>query len=294
MGFRERIKKINIKGIWERNAFYILLAVCILVMGAVAWTSRSRQQPAPQAPPGEERIAVTPFPELEIERRSHTLQAFPESKEDEDIESGEEPEKADEEAAEDTQEAEPSDTDAPEYEASGDDVSAKDAPEDEAPGDDIPTKDAPEKAPEEPAVETAAQVPAWQNPLPGIIVTRYAADQLVYWETLGAWRVHAAIDIKPERDTAVCAAADGTVSLVTEDDMLGHMIVIDHEGGLKTCYASLTGDIPVEAGDAVTMGQQIGSAGDSARSERDLGVHLHFAVWLDGISADPLSYISVP
>ena len=152
----------------------------------------------------------------------------------------------------------------------------------------------PDKEPEEPAVQTAAQAAPWQNPLPGIIVTRYAADRLVYWETLDAWRVHAAIDIKPERDTAVCAAAEGTVSLVAEDDMLGHMIVIDHEGGLQTCYASLAEDILVEAGETVLAGQQIGTAGDTARSEQVHGVHLHFAVLLDGQSVDPLSYISIP
>jgi len=278
MGFRERIKKINIKGLWERNAFYILLAVCILIMGAVAWTSRSRQQPAPQAPPGEERMAVTPFPELALERRSYSLQEVPGRNIDEETKSGEEPEEAPEGTVEDT-EPEPPDTDAPEEEASSADV---------------PATESSAEAPEEPAIETAAQAPAWQNPLPGIIVTRYAADQLVYWETLGAWRVHPAIDIKPERDTAVCAAADGTVSLVTEDDLLGHMIVIDHEGGLKTCYASLTGDIPIAAGDLVLKGRQIGTAGDTARSEQALGVHLHFAVFLDGRSVDPLSYISVP
>mgnify|MGYP000333173866 CR=1 FL=1 len=287
MGFRERIKKINIKGIWERNAFYILLAVCILIMGAVAWTSRSRQQPAPQAPPGEERMAATPFPEPELERRSYTLQAIPGRRGTQDTEPDEEPDTASEEAPEDTKEPDDPDTEDPvEQSPSSGMTTAEETVE--------ATGDAPEEAPADPAVQTAAQSHGWQNPLPGIIVTRYAADQLVYWETLGAWRVHPAIDIKPERDTAVCAAADGTVSLVTEDDMLGHMIVIDHDGGLQTCYASLTADLLVTAGDLVLAGQQIGTAGDTARSEQACGVHLHFAVWADGQSADPLSYISVP
>jgi len=280
MGFRERIKKINIKGIWERNAFYILLAICILVMGAVAWTSRSRQQPAPQTSPGEERMAVTPFPDPELERREYALRAFPDTAQDEDNASEREQAKQIEtDPSEESEEPAAPDADAPV-------ADAPDAP--------IAEVDNPAQKPDEPAVQTAAQAPAWQNPLPGSIVTPYAADQLVYWETLGAWRVHAAIDIKPERDTAVCAAANGTVSLVIQDDMLGHMIVVDHEGGLQTCYASLADDIPVAAGDLVLRGQQIGTAGDSARSEQALGVHLHFAVILDGQSADPLSYIRIP
>lgn len=273
MRFTERIKKINIKGVWERNAFYILLGFCILVMGAVAWTSRSRQEPAPQTPPGEERMAVTPFPEPEIERRSYTLQVFPETGINEDTDAGEPVESVEEESL--TTEPESPDTGA-----------------EETPPPVLPAE--PEGELGEPVIQTAGKAVPWQNPLQGIIVTPYAADQLVYWETLGVWRVHAAIDIKPKGDTAVCAAAGGTVSLVTEDDMLGHMIVIDHEGGYKTCYASLTEDIPVEAGDPVLAGQQIGNAGDTARSEQAHGVHLHFAVWQDGQSADPLSYISMP
>ena len=50
MGFRERIKKINIKGIWERNAFYILLAVCILIMGG-----RGVDKPLPPGSPRPRR-----------------------------------------------------------------------------------------------------------------------------------------------------------------------------------------------------------------------------------------------
>jgi murein DD-endopeptidase MepM/ murein hydrolase activator NlpD len=284
MRFRERIKKMNLKGIWERNAFYILLAVCVVVMGAVAWTSRLHQNTAPQEPPAQEKLAVTPSPEPDNAGRQYTLR-----------EVAEQPDEGKEKKLEPTaDEAPKSAVPAPDEEENPKDTEPLPA-DTSAPAEAPQNKpDVEHETPDEPAVETAAQGASWHTPLPGTVITPFAAEQLVYWETLGAWRVHAAVDIKPLRDAAVCAAAGGTVKLAAEDDMLGYMIVIDHGKGLESCYASLTEDILVKAGDQVRGGQQIGTAGNTARSEQALGVHLHFSVWLDGQSVDPLSYISLP
>lgn len=74
--------------------------------------------------------------------------------------------------------------------------------------------------------------------------------------------------------TEVCAAADGEVYTVYEDDSMGYTVVIRHDGGYLTRYASLSQDIPVKSGDTVSAGQVIGYVGDTALVETTLGSHI--------------------
>lgn len=289
------------KGIWERNAFYILLGVCVLTMGIVAWTSRGQNNTTPDAPRvQQENPAATPFDDYEMKRGVRFIKGDP-------LPEGEDGKEADGQEANGTGTKETPDGNTPAgKDAVQDDTPVSDTPSEtpvpvQAPPvtEKTPEKDAGEAAgqaldePAEDTVAAAARPTLWQCPMAGDVIVSYAADQLIYWETLGAWRVHAAIDIKPESDPSVFAVADGTVTLVTEDTLLGYTVVIDHGEGITGCYASLTADVLVEAGDKVRAGQPIGTAGTS-RSEKGAGTHLHFAISRDGVSCDPLSYISAP
>ena len=68
-------------------------------------------------------------------------------------------------------------------------------------------------------------------PLEGQTVAEFAVDCLGYNETTRDWRTHHGIDIAAEAGTAVCAAADGTVYSVYDDEELGTTVVITHDGG---------------------------------------------------------------
>lgn len=129
-------------------------------------------------------------------------------------------------------------------------------------------------------------------PLEGETVAAYAMDCLSYNETTRDWRVHNGVDIAAEAGTGVSAAADGTVYTVYEDDTMGMTVVIRHDGGYVTTYSSLAEDVPVAPGQAVRMGQTIGSVGQTALLETAMGDHLHFGVTLDDVPVDPVDFLS--
>ena len=128
-------------------------------------------------------------------------------------------------------------------------------------------------------------------PVSGQTVASYAMDCLSYNPTTRDWRVHNGIDIAAEAGTTVCAAADGTVYTTYEDDTMGTTVVIHHDGGYVTVYASLGSDLQVSAGDKVTIGQAIGCVGNSALLESAIGDHVHFSVSCNDKAMDPLDFL---
>jgi len=136
------------------------------------------------------------------------------------------------------------------------------------------------------AIKTAA-------PVEGSTVAPYAMDTLSYNQTTRDWRVHNGIDIAAEAGTKVTAAADGTVYTVYEDDTMGTTVVIRHEEGYTTKYASLSEDVSVAAGDTVIMGQTIGTVGQTALLESAIGDHVHFSVTCNGENMDPAEFLTL-
>ena len=129
------------------------------------------------------------------------------------------------------------------------------------------------------------------SPLQGQTVAVYAMDSLTYNATTRDWRVHNGVDIAAEAGAEVCAAADGEVYSVYEDEAMGMTVVIRHAEGYTTRYASLDKEVSVKPGDAVTMGQKIGTVGNTALMESAIGDHLHFSVSCDGELIDPNEFL---
>ena len=129
------------------------------------------------------------------------------------------------------------------------------------------------------------------SPVSGETIAGYSMDALTYNQTTRDWRVHDGMDIAAEAGTAVCAAADGTVYTVYEDETMGMTVVITHDGGYTTKYASLAQEVSVAPGDAVTAGQTIGYVGVTALLESAVGDHVHFSVSCDGALVDPLEFL---
>ena len=131
------------------------------------------------------------------------------------------------------------------------------------------------------------------SPLEGQTVAVYAMDSLTYNQTTRDWRVHNGVDIAAEAGTKVCAAADGDVYSVYDDDAMGMTVVIRHDGGYTTRYASLSETVTVKPGEKVTAGQAIGAVGNTALMENALGDHLHFSVTCDSKPMDPAKFLEM-
>ena len=131
------------------------------------------------------------------------------------------------------------------------------------------------------------------KPLSGETVLPYSMEMLTYNPTTRDWRVHDGMDIAAEAGTAVCAAAEGTVYTVCQDETMGMTVVILHSGGYTTEYASLAENVPVKAGDAVKAGQIIGYVGSTALLESGVGDHVHFSVTCNGDPMDPADFFEL-
>ena len=149
-------------------------------------------------------------------------------------------------------------------------------------------------APTQPAqpTEPAKQKFKTAAPVSGETIYGYAMETLSYNQTTRDWRVHDGMDIAAEAGTPVCAAADGEVYTVYEDDTMGTTVVIRHQNGYVTKYASLSEEVAVSAGDKVTRGQTIGYVGCTALLESAIGDHVHFSVSCNDVTVDPEAFLA--
>lgn len=178
-----------------------------------------------------------------------------------------------------------------------------DVPEEEEPaqpvGDNLPVEVPEEEA--APVMETETSPPVYVpqpeeteqvvSPLAGETVAVFSVDALTYDATLGDWRTHDGIDIRAAAGTEVVSAAKGTVLSVEDDGRMGTTVVIQHENGYVTTYASLQPDTAVLPGDSVKAGTVIGTVGNTSLAESALGAHLHFSVSRDGEVIDPMDFL---
>lgn len=149
----------------------------------------------------------------------------------------------------------------------------------------------PEPEPQPEITEPAELLPQVVSPLDGTTVTVFSMTELLYDTTMADWRTHDGIDVQAEEGAAVKTAAGGTVQSVTDDELMGTTVVIDHEGGYSTRYSSLQKDVPVTAGQQVVAGEVIGRVGTTSAAESQMGPHLHFSVSRDGAVIDPHEYV---
>jgi murein DD-endopeptidase MepM/ murein hydrolase activator NlpD len=142
-----------------------------------------------------------------------------------------------------------------------------------------------------PASATEPAVLRTASPVEGQTVAMYSVDALSYNQTTRDWRTHDGVDIAADAGTKVCAAADGEVYTVYEDETMGMTVVIRHAGGYVTKYASLAKEVTVAPGDKVLLGQQIGTVGTSALLENAVGEHVHFSVTCNDKAVDPARFL---
>ena len=144
------------------------------------------------------------------------------------------------------------------------------------------------------AAYIAAHTPDFVLPLDGDLNSPFGtrvdpfADAGMRLLGMAATETHRGIDISAARSRDVRAAMDGVVRFVGWDNSYGNYLIITHDA-CETLYAHCD-SIAVEAGQTVRAGESIAVAGATGRAT---GIHLHFEVFVDGVSVDPTAYFGI-
>lgn len=105
----------------------------------------------------------------------------------------------------------------------------------------------------------------------------------------GVYKLHTGVDVSAPMGANFVAANDGIIVKAEYNSAYGNMVIIDHGGGVSTLYAHGS-EIMVQVGQSVKRGEtvvlKVGSTGYST------GPHAHFEVRLNGVTTDPLPYIT--
>ena len=125
------------------------------------------------------------------------------------------------------------------------------------------------------------------------VAKEFSSTELLYNATLKQWEANKSLALSTGEGAEVYAVLDGVVEDVYSNYLNGYVVVISHEGNLKTYYSSLDEDVKVKKGETVTRGQVIGKAGETANAELDLGTHLTFAVMENNVKVDPADYLDL-
>ena len=126
---------------------------------------------------------------------------------------------------------------------------------------------------------------AW--PVPGYtrITSKYA---MRVHPITGQYKLHTGVDIGAPEGANFIAANDGIVTKAEYNTAYGNMVIVDHGGGISTLYAHGS-EILVELGQSVKRGETVLKIGSTGYST---GPHAHFEVRINGITTDPLPYIT--
>ena len=126
---------------------------------------------------------------------------------------------------------------------------------------------------------------AW--PVPGYtrITSKYA---MRVHPITGQYKLHTGVDIGAPEGADFIAVNDGIVTKAGFNTAYGNMVIIDHGGGISTLYAHGS-EILVEVGQSVKRGDAVLKVGSTGYST---GPHAHFEVRINGVTTDPLPYIT--
>ncbi|MDR2448199.1 MAG: M23 family metallopeptidase [Treponema sp.] len=101
-------------------------------------------------------------------------------------------------------------------------------------------------------------------------------------------RVHEGIDFSAKTGTTIRAAMDGKVAKLGYNAVYGKYIILSHGNGFETLYGHVN-VYSVKEGAFVYQGTKIAESGGTGHVT---GPHLHFGVYKNGKSVNPLDYLT--
>lgn len=151
-----------------------------------------------------------------------------------------------------------------------------------------PSGPKPTVRPDVPGPVATAAVSGLASPVDGYLTSPYG---MRFHPVYKVWKLHDGTDFGAACGTPVRAAADGTVISMYYNSGYGNRVIVDHGlragVGLGTTYNHLSG-FSAFVGQQVRQGDVIGYVGTTGAST---GCHLHFMVFEDGATVDPMSWL---
>lgn len=146
-------------------------------------------------------------------------------------------------------------------------------------------------------IETAKIIKPYNSESVNISKSFYSKDDdeqkqqnsLVYYEQ--TYLQNSGVLYSSKETFDILNAYDGTVSNISEDEILGKVIEITHNTNLKTVYYSL-GEINVQKDDFVTAGTIIGKSGDNLLTDESENCLL-FEVYYNGNAINPEEFYTM-
>ncbi|MGL4230155.1 MAG: peptidoglycan DD-metalloendopeptidase family protein [Casimicrobium sp.] len=99
---------------------------------------------------------------------------------------------------------------------------------------------------------------------------------------------HAGLDVAVGTGTPIVASGDGIVIDADDYYYCGKTMFVDHGNGLITMHCHLS-EFVAKVGDHVKQGERIALSGGTGRAT---GPHLHWSVYLNGVSVEPELFIA--
>ncbi len=125
-------------------------------------------------------------------------------------------------------------------------------------------------------------------PIVGDVLINYSMDKTIYFPTLDQYKYNPAIVISATAGENIAAAADGRVTSVGYDPVIGNSVVMDLGNGYELTYGQLE-NITVSEGSYVSTGDIIGVVASPTKYYSTEGHNVYFKLLKDGEPVNPMS-----
>lgn len=125
-------------------------------------------------------------------------------------------------------------------------------------------------------------------PIVGDVLINYSMDKTIYFPTLEQYKYNPAIVISATQGENIAAAADGRVTSVGYDPVIGNTVVMDLGNGYELTYGQLD-NIIVSEGSYVSVGDNIGTVASPTKYYSLEGTNVYFMLTKDSQPVNPMS-----
>ena len=137
-------------------------------------------------------------------------------------------------------------------------------------------------------ITTRSAPVVYSLPLGTDIGNDYSCGVPVYNDIMNDWRTHDGVDFNGGYGDGVRAVADGVVTDVYDDPVMGSTVVVDHGGGVVATYSGVIASEDIRRGVFVDACDKLGELTAIPCETDSEFPHLHFEIAVNGEICDPL------